>query len=137
MPPALGRIPHRIYAQLFREVNEALAVLEEAGGAADHAALRELVHLAKDGGPFEGFASGAYREILPAADPFPTQVIWWTSAAKTAKILEHELAYNPNKTIATSTWRVYAVDGTTVLVTSTDTMTYSGIYETHRTRSLS
>src|SRR5436190_1833013 len=38
---------------------------------ADHPGLRQLIHFIEHG-PAEGFASGAYRELLPAASPFPT-----------------------------------------------------------------
>lgn len=101
-----------------------------------HRALRQLIHLAEEGGPFEGFASGAYQETLPSADPFPTSVIWWTSAAKTAKIVEETITYNGNKTVATDQWKVYDTDGSTVLATVTDTISYSGVFETSRTRTI-
>lgn len=103
---------------------------------AKHAALRQLIHLADGGGPFEEFASGAYLETLPAGDPYPTSATWYTSAAKTAKIVEQIVTYNPNKTIATSQWKVYDTDGTTVLATATDTIAYSGVFETSRTRAM-
>lgn len=99
-----------------------------------HKTLRQLVHLADEGGPWEGFASGAFYEILPAADPFPTSAIWWTSAAKTHKIVELAVTYNANKTPNTEQWKAYDPDGTTVLVTITDTWAYSGIFPTSRTR---
>lgn len=105
--------------------------ISEAG----HKVLRQLIHLAEEGGPWEGFASGAYYETLPSADPFPTSFIWWTSAAKTEKIVEEQLVYNSNKTIATDTWKVYAVGGA-LLFTVTDTIAYTGVFETSRTRTI-
>jgi hypothetical protein len=104
--------------------------------ATEHKTLRQLIHLAEEGGPFEGFASLAYQETLPAANPFPTSIIWWTSSAKTAKIVEEAVTYNANKTINTDQWKVYDVDGTTVLATVTDTMAYTGVFETSRTRTI-
>lgn len=104
--------------------------------ANDHKTLRQLIHLAEEGGPFEGFASGAYQETLPSADPFPTSVIWWESSAKLKKIVEETITYNGNKTIATDQWKVYDTDGTTVLATVTDTISYSGVFETSRTRTI-
>lgn len=101
-----------------------------------HRTIRQLIHLAEEGGPFEGFASGAYQETLPAGDPFPTSIIWWTSSAKTEKIVEESVTYNSNKTIATDQWKVYAADGSTVLATVTDTISYSGVFETSRTRTI-
>jgi hypothetical protein len=103
---------------------------------AQHKTLRQLIHLAEEGGPFEGFTSGAYQETLPSANPFPTSFIWWTSSAKTAKIVEETVAYNSNKTIATDEWKVYAIDGSTVLATVTDAIAYSGVFETSRTRTI-
>jgi hypothetical protein len=100
-----------------------------------HKILRQLTHLAEEGGPWEGFASGAFQETLPSADPFPTSVIWWTSAAKTEKIVEEQLVYNANKTITTDVWKVYAVGGA-LLFTVTDTIAYSGVFETSRTRTI-
>lgn len=100
----------------------------------DHKSLRQLIHLADGGGPFEGFASGAYLETLPAADPFPTSFIWWESAAKTEKIVEETVTYNANKTINTDEWKVYDTDGVTLLATVTDTIAYTTVFETSRTR---
>jgi hypothetical protein len=99
-----------------------------------HDALRSLIHFINDG-PAEGFVSGAFREILPAASPFPTSVIWWESAAKLQKIVELTITYtgiNPT----TEEWKMYDTDGTTVLVTVTDTVTYSGVFELSRTRAI-
>lgn len=100
-----------------------------------HRALRQLIHFIDDG-PAEGFASGAYKETLPAANPFPTSFIWWTSAAKTNKIVELTVTYNSNKTPATEVWKVYDSGGT-LLATVTDTPTYSGVFEVSRTRTIS
>jgi len=101
-----------------------------------HKTLRQLIHLADGGGPFEGFTSGAYLETLPSANPFPTSFIWWEDNTKTKKIVEETVTYNSNKTIATDAWKVYDTDGTTVLATVTDTISYSGVFETSRTRTI-
>ena len=103
--------------------------------AAQHKALRQLVHLAHNG-PFEGFASGAYLETLPSADPFPTSFTWYEDNTKTKKIVEETVTYNSNKTLATDEWKVYDTDGSTVLATVTDTISYSGVFETSRTRTV-
>ena len=97
--------------------------------------LRQLIHFI-DSGPAEGFVSGAFQEILPAADPFPTSYIWWTSAAKTAKIVELTLTRNVTKTPNVETWKIYDTDGTTVLATVADTWTYSGVIPLSRTRAI-
>lgn len=101
-----------------------------------HDSLRQLIHLASGGGPFEGFASGAYKEILPSGDPFPTSIIWWTSSGKIDKIVEKTITYNANKTPITIEWKAYDVDGSTVVATVTDTISYTGVIETSRTRSI-
>lgn len=100
---------------------------------ATHKVLRQLIHLADGGGPFEGFASGAYRETTGGV--FPTAIVWWDSVSKTKKIVEKLLTWtgvNPT-TIA---WKGYDADGN-LLVTVTDTIAYSGINETSRTRVIS
>lgn len=118
-------------------------VLSSGGGggggitSAQHAALRQLIHLSDNSGPFEQFLSGAYREILPSSNPFPTSVTWYDDITKVKKIVEKTLTYNPNKTPATITWKVYDTDGTTILATAVDAIVYSGIFELYRTRSIS
>jgi len=103
----------------------------------NHDSLRRLIHLADGiGGPFEGFTTGTYREILPIADPFPTSITWWTSPVKTQKIVEKLIAYNPNKTPSVVIYKSYDTNGVTVLATVTDTISYSGPLETSRTRTI-
>jgi hypothetical protein len=101
---------------------------------AAHKALRHLIHFI-DEGPAGGFASGAFKEILPSANPFPTSVIWWESSGKTQKIVEKTITYT---TVFPTTieWKMYDTDGTTVLVTVTDAISYSGAFETTRTRTI-
>lgn len=107
---------------------------------AQHRALRQLIHFINDG-PAEGFASGAYRETLPAASAFPTSIIWWESSSKLKKIVEKTITRSGIGATAIAptpiVWRIYDTDGTTVLVTVTDSITYSGVFETSRTRILS
>lgn len=103
-----------------------------------HKYIRQLIHLADGvGGPFEGFTTGAYREMLPFASIFPTSVIWYDDNTKVKKIVEKTIAYNTNKTVSLITWKVYDTDGTTVLATVSDTPTYTGILENNRTRAIS
>lgn len=102
--------------------------------ATQHKTLRQLIHFI-DNGPAEGFVSGAYRETLPSASPFPTSVIWYTDSGKTDKIVEKLITYtgvNPT----TIQWKMYDVDGSTVLATVTDAISYSGVFETSRTRTI-
>lgn len=117
------------------------AITASSGGgsgitAEDHKTLRQLIHFI-DGGPAEGFVSGAYKEIIPSGSPFPTSIIWYESSNKLKKIVEKTIVYNANKTPSTITWKVYDTDGSTVLATVSDSISYSGIFETSRKRTIS
>lgn len=110
-----------------------------AGGSltpAAHQTLRQLIHFISEG-PGNGFATGAFKETLPFSNPFPTSIIWWESSAKLKKIVSKSIAYNPNKTPSTISWEMYATDGITVIATVSDAISYSGVFETTRTRSIS
>jgi hypothetical protein len=96
-------------------------------GAQDAARYADL-HIA---GPL---LNNAFREITGTA--FPTEVIWWTSAAKVAKIVSLDITRNANQTPATEVTKVFKDDGVTILYTVTDTMTYSGVFETSRVRTV-
>jgi hypothetical protein len=101
---------------------------------AQHRALRQLIHFI-DNGPAEGFSSGAFRETLPAAAPFPTSVAWYVDNTKAEKIVDLTITYTG--VLPTSVqWRVYDTDGSTVLATVTDAVSYTGVFETSRTRTI-
>jgi len=97
-----------------------------------HNALRALIHFIDDG-PAEGFASGAYKETIGTV--FPTSEIWWESAAKLKKIVELTTTWT-GVVPTTEEWKMYDTDGSTVLTTVTDTISYSTIFETSRTRTI-
>lgn len=125
----------------FKDVNNSTPVtlsdlIAGTGGLTEsgHRVLRQLIHFI-DEGPAEGFASGAYKETLPAAAVFPTSIIWWESSSKLKKIIERTLTWT-GVNLTTSVWMVYDTDGSTVLATVTDTISYSGIFETTRTRTI-
>jgi hypothetical protein len=103
--------------------------------AADHKILRQLIHFIDDG-PAVGFASGLYKETLPVASPFPTLEIWWESADKLKKIVQYEITRSAGQLPITESWKAFDTDGITVAETATDVITYSGIFETVRSRSL-
>lgn len=100
--------------------------------AATHAALRQLIHFISSG-PAEGFASGAYREITGTV--FPTAIVWYDQAGVgKKKIVEKGIAWTGSLP-TTITWKVY--DASEVLLaTVVDTISYSGAFETHRTRTI-
>jgi hypothetical protein len=126
---------------LFKDGNNTspvtLSQLLLGGGLTEsqHLVLRQLIHLADGGGPWEGFASGAYREILPVASPFPSSIIWWTNSSKTQKIVEQVIIRNPNRSASSVIWRIYNNTGN-LIIEATDTITYSGAFEVSRTRTL-
>jgi len=98
---------------------------------------RQLILLSEDpGGPYEGFEPGAYRESGYVNNVFLSQSTWWEDSTKTKKIIETFIRYNQNKTINNITQSVYAIDGISIIKTSVDTIYYSGIKETYRSRSL-
>jgi hypothetical protein len=103
-----------------------------------HKIVRQLIHLADGvGGPMEGFSSGAYREITPIANPFPTSIIWYETSAKTKKIVEKTIVRNSLNIPTSIIWKVYNTDGITVINTVSDSITYvNNIFETSRTRSI-
>ena len=118
----------------FRNVGGEIRV-KDTIGVYDPRALRSLIHFINEG-PADGFASGAYKEILPSSNPFPISVIWWASAAKLKKIVEKTLTYT-GAFPTTIVWKSYASDGVTVLATVSDAISYSGAFETARTRTIS
>jgi len=97
-----------------------------------HKVLRQLIHFIDDG-PAEGFASGAYKEVTGGM--FPTAIIWYVDDTKAAKIVEKNITWT-GVNATTIVWKVYADDGSTLLATVTDAVTYSGILETSRTRTI-
>lgn len=100
---------------------------------AQHNALKQLIHFIYEG-PADGWPSGAYKETTGTV--FPTAEVWWTTSGKTHKIVSLDITWTgPNPT--QEVWKIYDTDGSTVLVTLTDVITYSGVFETSRTRTWS
>lgn len=109
-----------------------LATLSSSLTPAQHRNLRHLIHFI-DQGPGAGALTGAFKETLPFASPFPTLEIWWTSPAKVEKILQLEVTRSAILPV-TESWKLF--DGATVVETVTDVITYSGVFETSRTRTI-
>lgn len=105
--------------------------LRSGGGgitAEQHKVLLQLIHFI-DEGPAEGFTTGATKSVTGTV--FPTQELW--ERADTTKLLEKNITWtgvNPT----TIEWKIYAADGITALSMVTDTITYSGVFETGRAR---
>jgi hypothetical protein len=107
-----------------------LADLGTGISISSHRTLLQLIHFI-DNGPAEGFTTGATRTTTGTA--FPSQVLWRRSDA--TKLVEKNITYT-GAFPTTIEWKMYAADGTTVLATVTDTITYSGAFETGRTRAI-
>jgi hypothetical protein len=104
--------------------------------AETHKAVRQLIHLSDGvGGPWEGFPTGAYREITYSGF-LVTKVAWYDDSTKAKKIVEKSLTYNSNFTVSAIAWVVYDTDGTTALGQVSDAITYSSFFEVARTRSV-
>jgi len=114
-----------------------LDVTAFSGGLTEdqHKTLRQLIHLADGvGGPMEGFDSGAYRETLPASSPFPTSITWWTSSAKSKKIVEKNIVWGTYNNPIVISWKMYDTNGSTLLAVVTDSIIYDGPFEISRNR---
>lgn len=95
---------------------------------------RRLQHFIDDG-PTAGFPNGSYKETLGGT--FPSDEIWWESAAKLKKIVHLEITRSIlTQAPTTERWRQYSDDGVTVLETVVDTISYAGAVETVRSRSI-
>lgn len=99
--------------------------------ATEHKTLRQLIHFINEG-PGDGFSTTPYRETTP--NPFPTSVIWYEDNTKAKKIFEIEITRDTAQLPTAIAHKIYASDGTTVLLTATDSITRSGIFETSRSR---
>lgn len=115
------------------------SLLQGGGGGGltptQHQTLRQLIHFI-DEGPGDGFASGAFKEVLPTGSPFPTSITWYLDVAKTKKLVEKFVTYNGSHFPTTIHWNMYDTDGVTIIHTVIDTITYSTAFESTRTRTI-
>jgi hypothetical protein len=100
--------------------------------ADQHKALRHLIHFI-DNGPAESFASGAYREMTGTV--FPTAIIWFDKAGAGKKKIVEKLITWTGVNPTTIVWKVYDASET-LLATVTDTISFTGVFETSRTRTI-
>jgi hypothetical protein len=105
-------------------------------GLVEHKALRHLIHFMSENGPGDGFGSGPYYSETAYSGVFPTSETWYETSGKVKKIASYAVTYNANKTIATETWTVFKTDGTNKAAEAVDTISYSGINETSRSRAV-
>jgi hypothetical protein len=97
-----------------------------------HKILRQLIHFINEG-PAEGFTTGAYKVVTGTA--FPTSIVWYNNNSPTKKKIVEKLITWTGANPTTIVWKVY--DATeTLLATVTDTVSYSGPFETSRSRAI-
>lgn len=101
----------------------------------EHQTLRQLIHFI-DEGPGDGFASGAFKEVLPTGSPFPSSITWYLDVAKTKKLVEKFVTYNASHFPINIHWNMYDTDGVTIVHTVIDSITYSSAFESTRTRTI-
>lgn len=107
----------------------------EVSGTGSYDTLRQLIHFI-DEGPADGFASGAYKVIT--GQPFPTSIIWYVDSSQTGKIVEKLITRDSYQNPSTITWNMYDADGTTIIHTVVDTISYvDNSFESTRTRVIS
>jgi len=105
--------------------------------AEQHLVLRQLIHFLETNSPGDGFGAGPlYCETNYTGTVFPTDETWYETSAKLKKICRWEGTYNANKTFATEKWIVYQVDGVSPAADATDTISYTGVIETSRSRAI-
>jgi hypothetical protein len=95
-----------------------------------HKTLAQLIHFI-DEGPAEGFTTGATKTTTGTV--YPSQNLW--RRADATKLVEQNITWT-GITPTTVEWKVYDTDGSTVLATVTDTITYSGPFEASRSRAI-
>lgn len=103
--------------------------------AQPHETLRQLIHLSDDDGPRGSQWSNNLVKDTDSSTPFPSGTVWWTDNTRTRRVVDSVITRNSVKLPVTIRWRAYATDGTTVVESYTDTITYNGVFETSRTRS--
>jgi hypothetical protein len=90
-------------------------------------------YLIKDGRGTGYLAQVTANNRLATESIVITGEIWYEDATKAKKIVQLALLYT-GVLPTTETWTVYDTDGATPLVTLTDSVTYSGVFEINRTR---
>ena len=97
--------------------------------AGSHQALLQLIHFI-DQGPAKGFVSGA-TSATTYSGAFPVEVLWTRQDGN--DLLRKTMTYT-GAFPTTIDWKMYAADGTTIVEQVTDTIVYTGAFETSRTR---
>ena len=104
--------------------------------ATQHKTLLQLIHFI-DEGPTEGFTTGATKTVTGGL--FPTLIEWKRSDATllVEKTITRSGGGATNLAPTPIVWKMYDTDGSTLLATVSDAVTYSGINEASRVRTIS
>lgn len=122
----VGRVKAPVPREGVENERELMRFLRELLGSVDTTSFLWLLTL----GPT---LSGSFRETTGGV--FPSSVIWWDTPAKVTKMASLTITRNPNQTPATEVLTAYDTDGTPA-ITITDTITYSGVFESSRARTV-
>lgn len=111
----------------------------DASGSLDileHPNIRQLIHFIEDG-PGEGFADGPFTATTTGT-LYPTLREWKNTSAEliASKAWDRSTGSSTNLKPSPITYKVYNEDGVTG-IQAVDVLTYQGIYETSRTRTIS
>jgi len=103
---------------------------------AAHKTLLQLIHFL-DEGPAKGFTSGATKTVTGGL--FPTLIEWkrQDGTLLVEKTITRSGGGATKMKPTPVVWKLYDTDGTTVLETVSDVITYGGINETGRVRTIS
>lgn len=134
----IGSIYIRSSGEVWQKVgelsNQWVRLEAGAGGSGiselQHSSIMQLIHFI-DEGPAEGFVSGCTKETQGTILPY--QEIW--RRADSTKLLVKSTTWvgiTPTQIV----WTLYDTDGITELVALMDTITYNGIFEVSRVRTL-
>lgn len=95
------------------------------------------VQILMEYGPFEPFGSGMFHSFSYGPTPYVSYSVWFTDISKTKKIFDVEYQNrNQRKQAEKIIYKVYETDGLNVKNTVTDIITYVGVLETTRTRTV-
>jgi hypothetical protein len=112
------------YGNSITDVNQQFAPVTSE----NHEAIRQLIHFIDDG-PTTG--DTLRRETTGTV--FPTAIVWYHTVDVTEVKLVEKLITWTGVNPTTIVWKLYD-DSETLLVTITDTISYTDVFETGRTR---
>lgn len=99
-----------------------------------NSSLNNLINFIDDG-PID-LLNDSYKEII--GQPFPTQITWYTNINKTHKIIEKIInrVEDCQPQVSSIVWNSYQSDGSTILHSIKDTISYSNNFESTRNREI-